>query len=154
MATAISAAWRAPLRCSYRRPASLLAVNAPRMLQRQWRGYASSLDNQQKVSGAIDHLFWIPPKLTYLQLLSADLENADPTVYKIIEKVRRVACHCTIRRLHLVTMIGEEQTKAFHKSYPVGELHITGRTRCIRERHAKFVFQSAAATRLNTHLVR
>jgi glycine hydroxymethyltransferase len=57
---------RAPLSQLARRTA---ATNHPRILQRQWRGYATSLEAQQKV-------------------LSQDLEDADPTVYKIIEQVR------------------------------------------------------------------
>ena len=66
---ALRFACRAPLRQLARRAAAPTATNHPRVLSAQWRGYATSLEAQQKV-------------------LSQDLEKADPTVYKIIEQVR------------------------------------------------------------------
>ncbi|KAF2273966.1 SHMT-domain-containing protein [Westerdykella ornata] len=74
-------AWRASLgRC--RRPAFLLAQSHARVRRPQWRGYASSLESQQK-------------------LLSEDLEDADPTVYNIIEKEKN-------RQKHFVNLIPSE----------------------------------------------
>ncbi|KAH7119012.1 serine hydroxymethyltransferase-domain-containing protein [Dendryphion nanum] len=67
-----------------RRSAFPIATNHPRLLlqQPQWRGYASSNDGQQK-------------------LLSADLEDADPTVFKIIEKEKN-------RQKHFINLIPSE----------------------------------------------
>ncbi|KAF2240871.1 serine hydroxymethyltransferas-like protein [Trematosphaeria pertusa] len=74
---------RAPLRQLNCRSCLSIATNHPRLPQRQWRGYASSsLENQQK-------------------LLSADLEDADPVAYQIIEKEKD-------RQKHFINLIPSE----------------------------------------------
>jgi glycine hydroxymethyltransferase len=69
---ALRYACRTPLRQLARRCAAPIAATHPRTLQLQSRGYATSLEAQQKI-------------------LSQDLEKADPTVYQIIERVRHTS---------------------------------------------------------------
>lgn len=79
---------RAPLRQLCPRPSFAIATNHPRLSPRQWRGYASSAESQHKAcfpTLPIDRPF---ANRLPLQLLSASLEDIDPTVYKIIENVR------------------------------------------------------------------
>ena len=79
---------RAPLRQLCPRPSFAIATNHPRLPPRQWRGYASSAESQHKVcfpTLPIDRPF---ANQLARQLLSASLEDIDPTVYKIIENVR------------------------------------------------------------------
>ncbi|KAF2115293.1 serine hydroxymethyltransferase-domain-containing protein [Lophiotrema nucula] len=79
---ALRSACRGSLRTSIRPFAFSIATNHPRILSHQWRGFASSLDSQHK-------------------LLSADLEDADPAVYQIIEKEKN-------RQKHFINLIPSE----------------------------------------------
>lgn len=78
---------RAPLRQLVSRSSAPIATNHARLIQRQWRGYASTtLEAQQKVIIEKLNLYYICANS--IQVLSQDLQQADPTVYEIIEKVR------------------------------------------------------------------
>ncbi|KAL1597223.1 Cytochrome B translational activator protein cbs2 [Paraconiothyrium brasiliense] len=73
---------RAPLRQLCPRSSCAIATNHPRLPPRQWRAYASSADSQHK-------------------LLSQNLEDIDPTVYKIIENEKN-------RQKHFINLIPSE----------------------------------------------
>lgn len=73
---------RAPLRQLAARSSTPIATNHARLLQRQWRGYATTLEARQKV-------------------LSQDLEQADPTVYQIIQREKN-------RQKHFINLIPSE----------------------------------------------
>ncbi|KAF1963394.1 SHMT-domain-containing protein [Byssothecium circinans] len=73
---------RAPLRQLCRPSSFAIATNHARLLQPQWRGYASAAEN--------DH-----------RLLSSSLEDVDPTVYQIIEKEKN-------RQKHFINLIPSE----------------------------------------------
>ncbi|PSN64596.1 SHMT-domain-containing protein [Corynespora cassiicola Philippines] len=79
---ALRSVFRAPLGQLSRCSSPAIAASHSRLLQRQWRGYASSADSQQK-------------------LLVADLEDADPAVYQIIEKEKN-------RQKHFINLIPSE----------------------------------------------
>ncbi|KAF2268611.1 SHMT-domain-containing protein [Lojkania enalia] len=81
MATLRSAP-RWPLRHLCRRSNASIAANHQRFPLHQWRGYASSIESQQK-------------------LLSSSLEDADPAVYTIIEKEKS-------RQKHFINLIPSE----------------------------------------------
>lgn len=79
---------RAPLRQLCPRSSFAIATNHPRLSPRQLRGYASSAESQHKVC-ILDASKPCAALLIDAQLLSGSLEDIDPTVYKIIENVRR-----------------------------------------------------------------
>lgn len=73
---------RAPLRQLCPRSSFAIATNHARLSPRRWRGYASSADSQHK-------------------LLSANLEDIDPAVYRIIENEKN-------RQKHFINLIPSE----------------------------------------------
>lgn len=64
------------------------------------------------------------------KVLSQDLEQADPTVYQIIE---RVGGHrsklCKPKNLQ-PTFVGKKPTEALHQPDSLGELYLTSCSRC------------------------
>ncbi|KAF2477806.1 SHMT-domain-containing protein [Lindgomyces ingoldianus] len=81
MAT-LGSACRVPLGLTCRRSLRTIAANQRRFVQHQWRGFAASIDSDHK-------------------LLSADLEDADATVFQIIEKEKN-------RQKHFINLIPSE----------------------------------------------
>lgn len=74
------------------------------------------------------------------QLLSAHLQQADPIMYDIIEKVRRNSTGpATVGDGMLTCGTGENQAKAVHQPDSVRELHLAGRARRSRESDAECV---------------
>ncbi|KAH6865092.1 serine hydroxymethyltransferase-domain-containing protein [Alternaria rosae] len=78
----LRAACRAPVRQLTSRSTASIATNHARIQTQQWRGYATSMDAQQKI-------------------LSQDLEQADPTVYQIINREKN-------RQKHFINLIPSE----------------------------------------------
>jgi glycine hydroxymethyltransferase len=85
---ALRSVCRAPLRQRVASSYASIATNHARIPQRQWRGYATTMEAQQKVR--YEESVLGEYMLTERQVLSQDLEQADPTVYNIIEKVREL----------------------------------------------------------------
>ena len=88
-----------------------------------------------------------------LQLLAADLEEADPTVFEILQKVcsrliliLRSFFEVNQREGPLNLKIGENSAEAFYQPHPVRELHFPGSTRCFGQCDAEYAagFQSSS----------
>jgi hypothetical protein len=69
-------------------------------------------------------------------MLSADLKEADPQVYEIIERVR--ISHISYP-LHnsLTSTAGETQAEALYQSHTIRKLYFTIRAGCAGECHAE-----------------
>lgn len=118
---------------------SLVRVTARRALPvRDSRRAASSMtaESQQRVRAIIGPRPAFTDQLL-LQLLSADLEHADPAVYDILQHVR-VPPRLKLRSYVLTCMIGEEEAEALHQPHSLRELHVTGSSRCPRKCYAKW----------------
>lgn len=84
-----------------------------------------------------------------LQLLAADLEDADPTVFGILQKVYNrliLVLRSNSQRMITELKIGENAAETFYKSHPIRELHFPGSTRCLRQCNAEYAasFQSSS----------
>lgn len=75
------------------------------------------------------------------QLLSTDLEHADPAVWEILQNVCNSYSNYLLQSIRIATdyigPIGEEKTKAFHQLDPLRKFHVTGCPRCSRKCYAK-----------------
>lgn len=84
-----------------------------------------------------------------LQLLAADLEEADPTVFGILQKVYKnliLGLRSNSQRITLNLKIGENTAEAFYQPHPVRELHFPGGTRCSRQCDAEYAACSQSSS--------
>ena len=77
-------------------------------------------------------------------MLSAPLEELDPTVNEILQNVR--LSHYTTRYSVTDVCIGEKTPKTLHQPHPFRKLHFTGRARCPGECDAESVCPSPLIT--------
>jgi hypothetical protein len=77
------------------------------------------------------------------QVLSQDLEQADPTVYEIIQKVRRLPLqNAGVGEADGARPPGEKQTEAFYQPYSLGKLYLASCPRRSRQCHAEYVLRA------------
>lgn len=158
--------WTAARACARRAaPRGALAAQLPRCALRpgvacpsQRRSVSAlSADTQQRVRPAFSDWGWWTREHTSLisaQMLGAPLQQADPIMYDVIEKVgaahgrRGVAAGRSREKrermirgtsLTMLAGTGETQAKAVHQPDPVRELHVAGCSRRSRESYAKCV---------------
>lgn len=60
-------------------------------------------------------------------MLAEKLEQADPTIYEIVQNVRLTLCDFAGNAI-LNKSAGEKPTKALHQPHSLGELHLPGRS--------------------------
>jgi hypothetical protein len=71
----------------------------------------------------IPYLYRTIPANSRLQLLSAPLEESDPAIYDILQKVELPILQTQLI-YPLITDVGEKTSAAFHQPHPIRELHI------------------------------
>lgn len=116
-------------------------------------------------SAETQHKVWIRTSFSKLkantsQLLAANLEEADPAVFDILEKVCSSRDPTAVLEIWQMLMhgLGEKKTEAFDKSYPLGEFHFSSGPGGFRECYAKYACRVVSASRwcswLNRQILR
>jgi hypothetical protein len=135
---ALKSVCRASLRQLAPRSTTSIATNHSRLLKQQWRGYATSMDAQQKVplkTAAVREyqlrMCRFFPKILNKRIL--------PSTRSSTRFVATSQSLTSKNKAHDTSTPGEEPPKALHKPHPLGELHIASRSRCARQCYAKYV---------------
>lgn len=92
-------------------------------------------------------------KVAEQQLLASHLKEADPVMYEIIENASPLSSLLPVETrtesegLTAPVRTGEEETKALYQPHSLRELHISGRSGCLRESYAEYERPLHAARR-------
>ena len=125
---------RAPLRqLTSRFPPSI----APRASLRQWRGYATTLDAQQKVPSTV-HNFEIKSLLTRTRSSRKTLNRQTLQSTKLSTGLVIISSTWSQNsHAYNTTTTGEEPPKALYQPHSLRELYLASSSRCSRQCHAE-----------------